>query len=91
MRVYEDSDCEDYTPMTKVERNRMLSMMAAILVGILCGCLIGFVAGFKFFKGTHECPVVKHQIGYSVIDSSTIKTCCGDVRKYNWQLTSNKK
>jgi len=86
MHVYEDSDCEDYPPMTSMQRKILVSTSIAVFVALITGCLVGFVMGQKFFKGTHVCPKVTHRIGYTIESANTIRTCCNEVRFYNWQI-----
>ena len=88
MTGYEDSDFEDYPPMTVMQRKILISTSIAVAVALVCGCLVGFAIGYRFFNGTHKCPLPpRHHIGYSIVDVNTIRTCCNEVRHHHWQVS----
>jgi hypothetical protein len=80
---------EEIACMTTMQKKILVSTSIAVLVALLLGCLVGFAMGHSFFYKTHVCPVAKkHAVGYSVVDSNTIKTCCGEIKTYQWNRQS---
>jgi hypothetical protein len=79
----------EFPPMNAMQKKFLVHVSISFVIAILFGCTLGFVAGYRFFKDTHVCPVAKkHAVGYSVVDSNTIKTCCGEIKTYQWNRQS---
>jgi hypothetical protein len=81
---------EEIACMTTMQKKILVSTSIAVLVALLLGCLVGFAMGHAFFFKTHVCPVAKkHAVGYSVVSSDKIVTCCSDTLTYNWNKWNN--
>lgn len=85
--IYEDNDVKDFEE-SPLQKPLIRSTLIAILVAMFLGVTLGFVLGYKVRTLNHHCEVAaKHAIGYTVLSSTSVKTCCGDVVTYNWKAT----